>query len=123
MSVTDRDEPTWQPISMLPAVAVVIDGHLEGAEEQLALLAAAKPKPDVLDDHTLDRVLEVYSVLLIEQNVSTALPVADYAYVLESRRVAHHGPAAALMADDRLRDLYLGSAGEPATVPRETVLP
>jgi hypothetical protein len=64
MSVTDRDEPTWQPISMLPAVAVLIDGHLEGADEQHALLAAAKPKPHVLDDHTLDRVLEVYSVQL-----------------------------------------------------------
>jgi hypothetical protein len=53
--------PQWQPISMLPVIAVHIDGMLETAEEQYSNLQEARPKPHVLDDYTVGRVIEVFT--------------------------------------------------------------
>jgi branched-chain amino acid transport system ATP-binding protein len=52
---------------------------------------------------------EGVGVLLVEQNVDTALEVADQAYVLDRGRVAHAGAAAALRADAGLRRRLLGA--------------
>ena len=48
------------------------------------------------------------SVLLVEQNAHTALAVSDRAYAIDRGRVVHHGPAAELAADGRLRARLLG---------------
>ena len=48
-------------------------------------------------------------VLLVEQNVQTALEVADRAYVLDRGRVAYAGPAAALREDAATRRRVLGA--------------
>jgi branched-chain amino acid transport system ATP-binding protein len=48
------------------------------------------------------------TILLIEQNASRALGLADHAAVLEGGRVAASGPAAQLAADPRIRAFYLG---------------
>jgi branched-chain amino acid transport system ATP-binding protein len=48
-------------------------------------------------------------VLLVEQNVATALEVADRAYVLDRGKVVFSGPAAQLRADDSLRGRLLGT--------------
>ncbi|WP_437641818.1 ABC transporter ATP-binding protein [Sorangium sp. So ce854] len=45
---------------------------------------------------------EGISVLVVEQNVRSALAVCDRAYVIRSGRVVHHGPAKALLQDARL---------------------
>ena len=50
------------------------------------------------------------AVLLVEQNARRALEVADLGCVLDLGRVHIDGPAAALLADPRLGDLYLGRA-------------
>jgi branched-chain amino acid transport system ATP-binding protein len=51
------------------------------------------------------------SVLLVEQDVETALAVSEEAYVLETGRVAFSGPSPGLLADPRIKDAYLGIAG------------
>ena len=52
---------------------------------------------------------EGIAVLVVEQNVESALAVADRAYVLDRGRVAHAGPAEALRADATLRRALLGA--------------
>ena len=52
---------------------------------------------------------EGVGVLLVEQNVQTALDVADRACVLDRGRVAYAGPAAALREDASLRRRVLGA--------------
>ena len=47
--------------------------------------------------------------LLVEQNVAVSLRLADHAYVLENGRITLAGGGAALLADDRVRQAYLGS--------------
>ncbi|HUI94779.1 MAG TPA: ABC transporter ATP-binding protein [Xanthobacteraceae bacterium] len=46
--------------------------------------------------------------LLVEQNVALSLRLADRAYVLENGRITLAGDGAALLADDRVRQAYLG---------------
>jgi len=60
--VAKKTIPQWQPITRLPLIASHIDGMLEAAEEQYELLQQARPKPHVLDDFTVGRVTEVYTV-------------------------------------------------------------
>jgi branched-chain amino acid transport system ATP-binding protein len=48
------------------------------------------------------------TVLLVEQNAMAALAIADRGYVLESGRIVLEGPAAALLADPKVRAAYLG---------------
>jgi hypothetical protein len=58
------EEPAWQPLSRLPLIASLIDAGLEHAEQQQDLLARARPRPHVLDDRTVDRVLDVHTETL-----------------------------------------------------------
>ncbi len=101
-------------------------GTLSGGEQQMLAIGRglmAEPSLLVLDEPSLGlapmivrQVLELaaglardgLAVLLVEQNVVQALAVARRAYVLEQGRIAAAGPAAELLADDRLRRLYLG---------------
>ncbi len=53
------------------------------------------------------------TVLMVEQNVKTALQMADDAIALESGRLVLHKPAAELLADPHIERLFLGSA-QPA---------
>ena len=46
--------------------------------------------------------------VLVEQNVALSLKLADRAYVLENGRITLSGTGAALLADDRVRQAYLG---------------
>jgi branched-chain amino acid transport system ATP-binding protein len=48
------------------------------------------------------------TVLLVEQNVVASLKLADRAYVLENGRIVMSGTGAELLADDRVRQAYLG---------------
>ncbi len=52
------------------------------------------------------------AVVLVEQNATMALKVADHAVVLEVGRVALRGPAAELAASDEVARLYLGGHAE-----------
>ncbi len=50
------------------------------------------------------------SVLLVEQDVGTALRLSSRAYVMDQGRIAHSGPSAELAGDPRVRAAYLGGA-------------
>jgi branched-chain amino acid transport system ATP-binding protein len=48
------------------------------------------------------------AVLLVEQNARMALKLAYRGYVMETGRITMTGPAAELLADQRIKDAYLG---------------
>jgi branched-chain amino acid transport system ATP-binding protein len=51
---------------------------------------------------------EGITCVLVEQNVAVSLKLAKHAYVLENGRVTLSGSGDALLADDRVRQAYLG---------------
>jgi hypothetical protein len=59
--MTDAASPNWQPISMLPTIAGIIDGELADAEEHYATLLQARDKPYVLDDATVERSIKLHT--------------------------------------------------------------
>ena len=48
------------------------------------------------------------SVLLVEQNATMALSIADYGYVMEQGRIVKDGPGSELLADKDVQEFYLG---------------
>ncbi|MFH2115984.1 MAG: ABC transporter ATP-binding protein [Spirochaetota bacterium] len=101
---------------------------LSGGEQQMLAIARglmAKPRILLLDEPSLGLapviVENIFSfllalrnegttILLVEQNASMALRIADQAYVLETGNLAMSGPAAELAKNERVRELYLGMA-------------
>ena len=57
-------------------------------------------------------VSEGVTILLVEQNVSKSLAIADRAYVLEEGLVAMSGQAADMINDPHIKELYLGMSAE-----------
>ena len=58
------------------------------------------------------------TVLMVEQNVKSALKISDDAIALESGRLVLHKPAQELLADPNIERLFLGGAhGTPASAP------
>jgi branched-chain amino acid transport system ATP-binding protein len=49
------------------------------------------------------------TILLVEQRVDLALRLADRGYVMETGRIVLEDDAAALLADERVREAYLGA--------------
>ena len=60
----ETDEPQWQPISQLPFIASIIDGELEGVEEQWQTLQEGRSRPHVFDDMLVDRIERVFGGML-----------------------------------------------------------
>jgi branched-chain amino acid transport system ATP-binding protein len=102
-------------------------GTLSGGEQQMLAVARAlmsRPRLLLLDEPSLGlaplvtreifRIVQTInkeegvSVLLVEQNASMALELADHAYLLETGRVVMSGPSADLRRDDSIRRSYLG---------------
>jgi branched-chain amino acid transport system ATP-binding protein len=99
---------------------------LSGGEQQMVAIGRglmADPQLLLLDEPSLGLapviVREIFriirllqqegrTILLVEQNAVAALEVSDRAYVLETGRVTLGGPAAAMMADARVRRAFLG---------------
>ncbi|GMU70756.1 MAG: ABC transporter ATP-binding protein [Burkholderiales bacterium] len=101
-------------------------GTLSGGEQQMLAFAralVARPKLLLLDEPSMglaprvvqdvvDQILRVrddgVTVLLVEQNAEMALAISDRGYVLETGRVVLSGSGQSLLADDQVRDVYLG---------------
>ena len=54
------------------------------------------------------------TVLMVEQNVKSALKISDDAIALESGRLVLHKPAGELLADPHIERLFLGGAAPKA---------
>jgi branched-chain amino acid transport system ATP-binding protein len=103
-----------------------VAGYLSGGEQQMLAIGRAlmsSPKLLLLDEPSLglapkvveqirDIVVDINkqgtSVLLVEQNATMALAIADYGFVLEHGRVVRDGPGTELLADKDIREFYLG---------------
>lgn len=51
------------------------------------------------------------TIVLVEQNIQSALRLADRAYVLKTGRVVMQGSGAELLANEEIRKAYIGSLG------------
>ena len=101
-------------------------GTMSGGEQQMLAMGRAlmsRPKVLLLDEPSMglspimvDKIFEVVkdvyargvTVLLVEQNASRALGIADRGYVMESGLLTMNGPAKELLVDPRVRAAYLG---------------
>lgn len=101
-------------------------GALSGGQQQMLAMGRAlmsKPKLLLLDEPSMglaplliEQIMQAIvmlrsqgvTVLLVEQNVTAALEIADRAYVIETGRIVLDGPAKALANDDRVKAAYLG---------------
>lgn len=102
-------------------------GTLSGGEQQMLAISRAlmlRPKLLLLDEPSFGLapliVAEIFrimrtineedkvSMLLVEQNASLALDLADHAYLLETGRVALSGPSEQIKNDESVRKAYLG---------------
>jgi branched-chain amino acid transport system ATP-binding protein len=102
-------------------------GTLSGGEQQMLAIARAlllRPKLLLLDEPSFGLapliVREIFeimrrinrddgvSILVVEQNASLALAIADRAYLLETGRIVMSGPAKEIGRDEAVRRSYLG---------------
>ncbi len=101
-------------------------GTMSGGEQQMLAMGRAlmaQPKVLLLDEPSMglspimvDKIFEVVNdihqrgttVLLVEQNASRALALANRGYVMDSGEVTMSGEAKQLLADPRVRAAYLG---------------
>ena len=101
-------------------------GTMSGGEQQMLAMGRAlmaKPKVLLMDEPSMglspimvDKIFEVVdiihkqgtTILLVEQNASRALSLANRGYVMESGEVTMSGPARQLLDDPKVRAAYLG---------------
>ena len=106
--------------------ATQLAGTMSGGEQQMLAMGRAlmaRPKVLLLDEPSMglspimvDKIFEVVAdihsrgttVLLVEQNASRALQLANRGYVMDSGEVTMSGDAKSLLADPRVRAAYLG---------------
>ncbi len=58
------------------------------------------------------------TMLLVEQNANMALGVADYGYIMESGKIVLDGTRETLVANEDVKEFYLGGGGHSARVSR-----
>jgi branched-chain amino acid transport system ATP-binding protein len=102
-------------------------GYLSGGEQQMVAIGRAlmsRPRILALDEPSLGLaplvVSEIFdsiarlretaglTILLVEQNASRALAIADYAYIMENGRVVLDGTSEQLRRNADVREFYLG---------------
>jgi branched-chain amino acid transport system ATP-binding protein len=101
-------------------------GGLSGGQQQMLAIGRAlmgKPRLLLLDEPSLglspilvDQIMAAIvslkakgiTVLLVEQNASAALEIADRAYVMETGRIVSTGEGSVLLSDPKVKAAYLG---------------
>jgi branched-chain amino acid transport system ATP-binding protein len=128
--VSDALERAYQLFPVLAQRRRSTAGYLSGGEQQMVAMGRAMmsdPQYLLLDEPSLglaprlveqvrDLIVEINrtgtGVLLVEQNATMALSVAEHGYVLETGKVVLDKPAAELLADSDIREFYLGLHAE-----------
>ena len=101
-------------------------GTMSGGEQQMLAMGRAlmsRPKVLLLDEPSMglspimvDKIFEVVrdvyaqgvTVLLVEQNASRALAIADRGYVMDSGLITMTGNGKEMLNDPKVREAYLG---------------
>jgi branched-chain amino acid transport system ATP-binding protein len=110
-----------------------ISGYLSGGEQQMLVIGRAlmaNPRLILLDEPSLGLapfvVHEIYeiirkinldrnvSMLIVEQNVSAALGISNYGYVMENGRIVLNGPADKLKENEDVKEFYMGLSASGA---------
>jgi branched-chain amino acid transport system ATP-binding protein len=124
-----RNQNRQRVLAMFPKLSERLSqaaGTLSGGEQQMLAIARClmgEPELIMFDEPSLGLaptvvhdVLKVIrdlntagmTCVLVEQNVAVSLKIASQAYVLENGRITLAGTGAALLADQRVRQAYLG---------------
>lgn len=124
--IKDRIKTVYEMFPILEKRSGQLSGTLSGGEQQMLAIARSfmsKPELLLLDEPSMGIapliVKEIFSVitrlngsgttvLLVEQNARAALNISQYAYVLESGKVALEGLPKELLDNPRVKDVYLG---------------
>ncbi len=125
--IEDNFKRVYNYFPVLKEREAQMSSTLSGGEQQMLAIARAlmsSPKILLLDEPSLGlaplivqdimRIVkeikeEGTTVVIVEQNASQTLKIADYAYVLELGKINIHGKAEKLKDDPRLIEAYLGS--------------
>ena len=121
-----RIEQAFALFPKLRERAQQLAGTMSGGEQQMLAMGRAlmaRPKVLLMDEPSMglspimvDKIFEVVkdvyaqgvTVLLVEQNASRALAIADRGYVMESGLITMTGPGQQLLSDPKVRAAYLG---------------
>jgi branched-chain amino acid transport system ATP-binding protein len=124
--VQDDIDKVFAIFPRLKERAKQLAGTMSGGEQQMLAMGRglmARPKVLLLDEPSMglspimvDKIFEVVAdihgrgttVMLVEQNASRALALADRGYVMESGEITMSGDAKALLNDPKVRAAYLG---------------
>jgi branched-chain amino acid transport system ATP-binding protein len=124
--VARRMEEVYEMLPRIKERIGQLGGTLSGGEQQMLAVGRAMvtggdilllDEPSmglapVLVDEIFDKIVAINkkgtTILLVEQNATEALEIADFAYVLEVGYTTISGPAKEIAADPRVREAYLG---------------
>jgi branched-chain amino acid transport system ATP-binding protein len=136
-----RIEAVLEQFPILKERARQFAGTLSGGEQQMLSMARAQIiEPDIimLDEPSLGLAPQVVeqmydvirslgergiTVLLVEQNAVVGLSNTDWGAVLDLGRTLFEGPGPEILADPRIQELYLGSAGSTGRLDMSTKPP
>jgi branched-chain amino acid transport system ATP-binding protein len=124
-------EDVFRLFPRLAELRQTIAGYLSGGEQQMVAIGRAlmgRPKVLALDEPSLGLapliVTDIFktveglrdstglTILLVEQNASRALAIADYAYIMENGRVVLDGTGEQLQRNTDVREFYLGLSAQ-----------